>query len=187
MAFEIDDPCGVVISASSMLSSAGVEVAACGGLTLAMYGNVRETRDADLTISTSHQAAIAALSGGTTVEFSNTAFGGLVITRLAIAGGDKLNVIDLITPQSGRYASAILQRALDGTLRNETVRVVSPEDHILLELLSPHVLDLEDAKSVVEKLGPQLDRDLLASEVSLLSTEIPDHDVRGRYAAILGE
>ena len=68
---------------------------------------------------------------------------------------------------------------------SEQLRVVSPEDFILLKVLATRDRDLEDAASVVAKLRGRLDESLLADEVAKLATEIPDHDVRGRVAAVL--
>lgn len=68
---------------------------------------------------------------------------------------------------------------------SEQLRVVSPEDFILLKVLATRDRDLEDAASVVAKLRGRLDESLLADEVAKLAAEIPDHDVRGRVAAVL--
>lgn len=68
---------------------------------------------------------------------------------------------------------------------SEQLRVVSPEDFILLKVLATRDRDLEDAASVVAKLRGRLDESLLADEVAKLAAEITDHDVRGRVAAVL--
>lgn len=65
------------------------------------------------------------------------------------------------------------------------IRVVTPEDFVLLKLLSTRERDLEDARTVVAALPDVLDRALLDREVALLAAEIPDHDVAGRATRVL--
>jgi hypothetical protein len=82
------------------------------------------------------------------------------------------------------FAAAVLERALPGTLRGETVRVATPEGYVLLKVLATRDRDIEDAASVVEKQRGRLDWPLLEREVAALASEIPDHDVAGRYTAV---
>jgi hypothetical protein len=51
--------------------------------------------------------------------------------------------------------------------------------------LSTRDLDLEDAASVVRVLGAQLDLSEIARQATMLASEIPDHDVRGRLQRAL--
>jgi hypothetical protein len=111
-------------------------------------------------------------------------FGGNTSSRIAVVGGGQLNTVDRVTPRSRRLASALLERALRGTLADRSILVVSPEDFVVLELLSTRDRDVEDAASVVRALGDQLDRVLVDGEVELLAAEIPDHDVRRRAAKL---
>ena len=50
MAIDLDDPVALMLAASAAFVGAGIEAAAYGGLTLGMYGEPRETRDADLAV-----------------------------------------------------------------------------------------------------------------------------------------
>jgi hypothetical protein len=51
-----------------------------------------------------------------------------------------------------------------------------------LELAARHV---EDACSVVDKQRARLDLALMEREAGLLATEIADHDVAGRFRAVI--
>ena len=82
-------------------------------------------------------------------------------------------------------AARMLARSVTGTLRGEAIRIVSPEDYVVLKVLATRERDLEDAASVLEKQRGRLDDALMRAEVELLAAELPDHDVRGRFAAIV--
>jgi hypothetical protein len=51
MPIDLDDPIALMLVAASALERVGLEAAAYGGLTLGMYGEPRETRDADLAVA----------------------------------------------------------------------------------------------------------------------------------------
>ncbi|MGE0548896.1 MAG: nucleotidyltransferase [Kofleriaceae bacterium] len=121
------------------------------------------------------------------IAFRNMQFGGLVLARVSLLGGGKLNTVDLVTPRSPRFADAVLQRALRGSLDGHPLAVVSPEDFVLLKILSTRDHDLEDARTVVTSLGERLNRDLLISERALLANEIADHPIMDRFVAVLDD
>jgi len=81
----------------------------------------------------------------------------------------------------------MIARVLRGTLRGQELRVVSPEDFVILKVLATRARDLEDARSVVEKQGARLDQSLLEAEIALLADELADHDIRGRFGIVMGE
>ena len=188
MALNLDDPSEVALAAAAAFERAGHEVALYGGLALATYGEPRETLDADLAVATvtveAGHAALSAAGIDGIIAFSAIRFGGLTIGRISLVGGGKLNMIDLVTPRSPRYAALVMQRALRGSLDGQELRVVAPEDFILLKVLSTREKDLEDARTVVEALRGRLDEEVVQSEADLLANEITDHDVRGRFAAV---
>ena len=121
----------------------------------------------------------------TNLAFEGRRFGGLAITRVALTGDAKLNVVGFVTPRSARYAATLGMRALRGRLDGQELRVVAPEDFILLKVLSTRDRDLEDARSVVRALDARLDQAFLDAEATTLAAEIADHDVAGRYRAVV--
>lgn len=187
---DLSDPIALLLASHEALTAAGLRVATYGGLALAVYGVPRETRDADLAIAGFELAravdALRAKGLSVNVAFDQVRFGGNLISRIAVVDGGDLNTVDLVRPRSDRLAAAVLDRALVGTLQGQELHVVTPEDFVLLKLLSTRERDLEDARTVVATLPDLLDRALLAREVALLAAEIPDHDVAGRAAAVLG-
>ncbi len=185
---DLNDPIAVTLAAASAFERAGLDGLVYGGIALAMYGEPRETRDADLAVSgvTAAQAHQALLTIGVNVvtAFEDIRFGGVSISRLSLLGGGKLNTVDLVTPLSPRYASSLLPRALRGTLEGQALRVVSPEDFVLMKVLSTRERDLEDARAILTSLRGRIDEPLLDAEAKLLSEELPSHDVSGRYRSV---
>jgi hypothetical protein len=154
-----------------------------------MFGEPRETRDADLAVAgvsaEQGRAALAASGVSVVVAFEAVRFGGLSISRLSLLGDGKLNMVDLVTPRSARYASALMQRPLRGALDGQELRVIAPEDFVLVKVLSTRDRDLEDARTVVAALRGRLDEHLMTTEAAALAVEIADHDVAARFARVL--
>ena len=189
---DLADPTTATLVIATALDAAGLRGAVYGGLALAAYGEARETKDADFAVvGVATPAALEALTRAElapSLSFEKVRFGGLEITRIALfgtGGHEGFNVVDLVEPRSLRYARLVLERAPRGTLREQPVTIVSPEDFVLLKVLSTRDRDVDDAASVVRTLGGEIDRELLAREVTELAGELPDHQVAERFAAVL--
>lgn len=187
---DLNDPVAVLLSALRALERAGIQAATYGGLALAIYGEPRETKDADLAVvgvsGTEAEAALRAEGFDVLLAWERMIFGGQFVTRLTLFGGaaGSLNTIDLIEARSSRFAADVLARSLTGSLREQSLRVVTPEDFILLKVLATRERDLEDVTTVLGSLGEQIDRALVEREVSLLVSEIPDHEVAARWRQV---
>jgi nucleotidyltransferase DUF2204 len=190
MSIDLNDPVAVLIAASQALERAKIEAAAYGGLALAVYGQPRETKDADLAVAgvraVDAESALRTAGCNVLIAFEAMRFGGQFVSRLTLFGGDggSLNTVDLIEPRSERYSREVLRRAVTGELRARKIRIVSPEDFVVLKILATRERDLEDAASVISSLSGGLDLKLIEDEVSLLAIEIPDHDIANRWKRI---
>jgi len=189
---DLSDPTTAALTVARALEGASLRAAVYGGLALAAYGEPRETKDADFAVAGVSAADVvqALTQAGMDVSlgFDRVRFGGNDISRIALLGASDtsgLNVLDLVEPRSPRYAQSVLDRALAGSLRSQRVTLVSPEDFVLLKVLSTRERDLDDAASVFRTLGDGMDRSLLKREAGALADEIPDHDVAGRMARVL--
>ncbi len=184
---DLNDPVAVLLAAFQAFEQAGIETAAYGGLALAVYGEPRETRDADLAVAdvsgTQGEAAFRAAGFDVILAFDRLRFGGQFLSRITIIGGaaGSLNTADLVEPRSPRYARQVLARSLEGLLRQQPLRVVSPEDFVILKILATRDRDLEDAVTVVRSLSNRIDMELIERELATLAIEISDHDVMGRW------
>jgi hypothetical protein len=163
MSSELDlaDPTAVALAIFRALQASRIEAALYGGLALAAYGEPRETRDADFAVAgVGGPEAIRALAGAglnPILTFDRVRFGGNLVSRIALVeggGAGGLNVAGLVEPRSSRFARWALQRAVTGSLRGTSIRVLSPEDFILFKVLSTRERDLEDAATVLRSLGP---------------------------------
>ena len=187
MSIDLNDPIAVLIAASRALEQATIEAAAYGGLALAVYGEPRETKDADLAVAglqvSEAEAALRSVGFDVLVAFQEMRFGGQVVSRLTLVGGPggSLNTVDLIEARSRRYSQQVLGRAVTGELRGEKVRIVTPEDFVLLKVLATRDRDLEDAASVIRIVGSGLDLKSIEVEIGALASEIPDHDIVERW------
>jgi hypothetical protein len=153
-----------------------------------MYGEPRETRDADFAVTgvdlERARLALSELGVDVVVAFSNVRFGGCDLSRLSLVGGSPVNTVDLVTPRSSRFAGNVLRRSVTGSLRGQEIRATSPEDFVILKVLATRERDLDDARSVIEMQGTRLDEALIRMEIEELIEEIPDHDIRGRFAKL---
>lgn len=188
MPIDLDDPIALMLVAAAALKRSGAECAAYGGLALGMYGEPRETRDADFAVMgvdlERARLALADLGVEVVIAFSNVRFGGCDVSRLSLVGGSQVNTVDLVIPRSSRFAGNVFRRAVIGSLRGQEIRATSPEDFVILKVLATRERDLEDARSVIETQRTRLDLALIRTEIQQLIDEVPDHDVRGRFARL---
>ena len=186
---DLNDPVAVLLAATSALKNSQLETAAYGGLALAVYGEARETKDADLAVAgIETQQAQAALRGqgfDGILTFDRMKFGGQFVSRLTLVDRGSTNTVDLVEARSRSYADRVLARAVVGELRGQTVQVVAPEDFVILKILATRDRDLEDAASVIRSVGTALDLKLVNDEIRSLSSEINDHDIEERHRRVL--
>lgn len=188
MPVDLTDPTTAALVAVEAAERTGKGYALYGGLLLAAYGEPRETRDVDLAVTSLDASAIRPaleeMGVQTAANFEGMTFGGLVLDRVNMIGGENdlgLNTIDLVRPISDRYAAEALDRSIEAPLRDRAVRVLSPEDFVLFKLLSTRDRDLEDAASVLRRSGEQVDRGILDREVVRLVDELPAVGIRDRW------
>lgn len=191
---DLTDPTTATLAVADALRAAAIPGAVYGGLALSAYGEPRETRDADFAVAGTRMSAILDALERAGVEaspnFEGVRFGGLRISRVMLLGAadaSGLNVLDVVEPLSTRYAEDVLERALTGAMRGRPVTIVSPEDFVILKVLSTRDRDIDDARSVLRALRGRIDEALIEREVAALVTEIPDHPIGERLARARAE
>ena len=189
----LDDPISFALLTAEHLTKAGVKHALYGGLALAAYGRARETKDADVSVLDANGALVAealASSGVmASVAFERVPFGGLLLSRVTVIGDgviEGLNMVDLVQPRSARFAKGVLMRSIEAPLRDTPIHVVSPEDFILLKVLSTRDSDLDDAASVIARDPSVLDMVAIERELDVLAEEISDHPIAERWSKLSG-
>ena len=156
---DLDDPIALALGIAEALRAEGFPHALYGGLLLAAYGEARETRDVDIAMAHADAASVVGVLGvrlglRTIRAFDRRVFGGLVVSRITLVGGDDLNTLDLVEPRDAAYATRALGRAPESSLRSRPIRVLTAEDFVLFKLLSTRERDLADAESVVRSPRP---------------------------------
>lgn len=187
---DITNPVDLAATVGKALTGAHRPYAVCGGLAVAAWGRVRDTKDAYIAaLDLSGTEALlllrrAGLDG--LVAFEAMKFGGLEITRTTVwdpRRAERVNTVDWVRPIPSRYAAAALGRAVTGRLGRRTVRFLSPEDLVLFKLLSTRALDTEDAASILRRNKGRLDLRLIDRAARSLARQVPDHDVLARWRA----
>ncbi len=188
---DLNDPIAVLLAVVRAFEQAGIEAAAYGGLALAIYGEPRETKDADLAVTgvtgAAGEEALRAAGLNVILAFDRVRFGGQRVSRLTLIGGaaGSLNTADLVEPRSTRYGLDAIARSLIGSLREQPLRVLSPEDFVVMKILATRDRDIEDAAAVIRALTSRMDMELIERELGSLALEIPDHDITARWRRTL--
>lgn len=187
---DLDDPVAVALAIAEVLHGERIDHALYGGLPLAAYGEARETRDADLAVVRADAADAARhlerhLGLRALPAFERRRFGGLLVSRVTLIRGENLNTLDLVEPVDGEYAGRALGRAIESTLRQQTIRVLTAEDFVVFEMLSTRELDLLDAASVVPSLGDRLEHDLVEHELRSAAASVSEHPSTDRWRRTL--
>jgi len=187
---DLDDPIALALAIAEALRGEGLPHALYGGLLLAAYGEARETRDVDMAVAHADAPSVvrlleAELGLQSIPAFDRRAFGGLLISRITVVEGDALNTLDLVEPRDPAYAERALGRAIESSLRDRPIHVLTAEDFVLFKLLSTRDRDLADAESVTGNLGAELERELIEIEVERLAGTTPEHDITARWRRVL--
>jgi hypothetical protein len=187
---DLDDPIALALAIAEALRGEGLPHALYGGLLLAAYGEARETRDVDIAVAHADVASVVRLLEAevglqTIPAFDRRAFGGLLISRITLVEGDALNTLDLVEPRDPAYAERALGRAIESSLRDRPIHVLTAEDFVLFKLLSTRDRDLADAESVTRSLGADLEREMIEIEIERLARTSPEHDITARWSRVL--
>lgn len=156
------------------LRQAGVPHALAGGLAVNLWGRDRRTDDVDFAVVVDSLDGMRSLilrlqaSGFLAVDPRPMFFPRAWVGRALLAPGPTPTepqplIVDLVRPL-GRGAESwlgsIMERAVEVPFEAEPLRVVAPEDLVLFKLLvqEDRGYDLDDARSVIERVGRDLDR-----------------------------
>lgn len=158
--------------ASEALHESGVKYALIGGFAVACHGLPRATQDVDFLISVPRLLLPDLLQSFQQRGFSVDQ--AVVLRELrddhlsAIRYGDiRVDLLDAVLPVFRRA----VERAGDHVIRGRTVRVVSPEDLIVLKLIASRPSDLDDVRGILAAKRDGLDVDSLRRSVAEVCDE----------------
>ncbi|MBM4457911.1 MAG: nucleotidyltransferase family protein [Chloroflexi bacterium] len=141
------------------LSDAGIPSVVIGGVAVAIWGDPRVTRDADLKTLLERKDADRLLAVLTPHYVSLLPDPHEALRRQAMvfvqdADGIRLDLLLADTP----YDVIAIRRGCDVEVQSGvTLKVCSPEDLVIYKLLSPRPRDYEDVRGVVRRQGQALD------------------------------
>lgn len=194
----IDDPSVLLIQTAQALRQAEIPVALYGGLANAAYGTPRETRDVDyvsqgLFIPKALECLEARYPDALR-QFEREPFGGLYMTRITIldreeTGGESRlahNLVDFLEPMDPDYTERLMGRVIQADFLANPIEVISPEDFVIVKVLSTRDRDLEDAVGVLDRPenDGKLDYALIENEITALDQSIAHHPVRERWETV---
>ncbi len=141
------------------LNDAGIPSIVIGGVAVAVWGEPRLTRDADMKVLLERDAADRLLSVLASDYTSLLPDPRQTLRRQAMVFvqdtlGTRLDILLADTP----YDVLAIQRGRDVEVQpGVTLRVCSPEDLVIYKLISTRLRDHEDAQGVVHRQGANLD------------------------------
>lgn len=167
------------------LESVDVPYLAYGGIAVAVWGNPRETQDADALVEVAPQDAASLLGELGRAGFDHTCH---QVEMFAIDGWIRLDF-------RGRHADlAVARTPFDGsaldrrsriTLCDTEMWIVSAEDLILYKLIAYRFKDLADAESVILRRGGDLDLDYLRQWALEIATHTHKFEVPQKLEQLL--
>ena len=164
------------------LESLRIAYAIIGGIANAVWGEPRATIDVDVTVAVDDDdllATVPAIARSFRVPVSDpVAF--VQQTRvlpLDTADGVRIDVIFALLP----FELEAIRRAKDVTIADRTVHVVTPEDLILMKIISERPRDAADAEAIVRRRIGELDQAYLEPRIRELAVALESDVILDRW------
>lgn len=165
-----------------VLESQHIDYAIVGGIANAIWGEPRATVDVDVTVAVEDEnlrATIPAIAAHFHPAIPDpVAF--VEQTRvlpLDTADGVRVDVIFALLP----FELEAIRRARKVPLGERTVAVVTPEDLVLMKIISERTRDLLDAEAIVRRRANELDRPYLEPRIRELATALERQEIFERW------
>ena len=141
-----------------------IKYAVIGGYAVAVWGEVRATRDIDLLCRAADLGLLVEALAKTRMRFERRA-GDLddpvsEVVKIDMTSQEGAYVIDVLAGIRGA-PGGIVERARQVALEGLVVPVASPEDTVLLKLLAGSRRDVDDAVGIIRMQAGRLDLPLL--------------------------
>jgi hypothetical protein len=162
--------------------SLSIRYAIIGGIANAVWGEPRATIDVDVTVAVDEDelpTTVPAIAQRFRVPVPDpVAF--VQQTRvlpLDTADGVRIDVIFALLP----FELDAIRRAKDVTIADRTVQVVTPEDLILMKIISERPRDVADAEAIVRRRLAELDLAYLEPRIRELATALDSDTILNRW------
>lgn len=167
---------------TAALDSVQIAYAVIGGIANAIWGEPRATIDVDVTVSVD-DADLPRIVGIMGRHFRTAVSDPVAFVRqtrvlpLDTADGVRIDVIFALLP----FELEAIRRAKDIAIAGRTVRVVTPEDLILMKIISERPRDIADAEAIVRRRTRQLDRRYLDPRIRELASALERDEIVERW------
>jgi predicted nucleotidyltransferase len=166
----------------ALFDAARVRYMLIGGLANIVWGQPRATIDIDVTVWIADPEIPAF------VDRTQNVFRVLVekplafiaetrVLPMATASGIRIDVIFGLLP----FEREAIERAREVQLAGTRVRVCTPEDLVLMKIVSDRERDIGDAREIVRLRLAELDRNYLEPRINELSELLVRPDIRARW------
>lgn len=167
---------------TQVLESLHVEYAIVGGIANAVWGEPRATVDVDVTVSVENDAlpqTVESIAKHFRAPVADTAafVQQTRVLPLDTDEGVRIDVIFALLP----FEIDAIRRARSVSLGGRTVAVATPEDLILMKIISDRARDLADAEGLVRRRLQTLDRAYLEPRVRELATLLEREEILQRW------
>jgi hypothetical protein len=162
------------------LEEEGLDYMLVGGQANAIWGEPRATLDIDVTVWTNDvPAGVRALSRRfrTLVDEPERFVFDTRVLPLESSGQVRIDVIFGALP----FEEEAVRRARAVTIGGRTVRVCTPEDLILMKIISDRPRDLEDARGVARRQRATLDLSYLEPRIHELASLLERGEIYQRW------
>lgn len=165
-----------------VLESEHIDYAIVGGIANAVWGEPRATIDVDVTISVEParmRNTISAIAAPFRVQVSDPAsfVEQTRVLPLDTEEGVRIDVIFALLP----FELEAIRRARRVSIAGRIVSIVTPEDLVLMKIVSDRPRDLADAEAILRRRRQELDRGYLEPRVRELAVALEREDLLDRW------
>src|SRR4029077_19564394 len=167
---------------AQVLDSLHIDYAIIGGIANAVWGEARATIDVDVTIAV-EPADLPGTVRAIATRLPSPVADAVEFVRqtrvlpLDSSEGVRIDVIFALLP----FEVEAIHRAKKVTIAERTVSVVTPEDLVLMKIISDRPRDLADAESIVRRRVSELDREYLEPRLRELATLLERDEIVERW------
>lgn len=172
---------------TELLESLSTHYAIVGGIANAVWGEPRATIDVDVTVSVENDQlhrTVAAIAGRfrAAVSHPDTFVQQTRVLPLDTDEGVRIDVIFALLP----FEEEAIRRARRIPIAGRLVAVVTPEDLLLMKIISERPRDRADAEALVRRRGDQLDRSYLEPRIRELAVVLEREEILDRWRQWIG-
>lgn len=171
-----------VVEIAIALESLKIDYMIVGGIANAVWGEPRATIDVDVTVAVENPDLAAAIAGlarsfSAAIPDPDAFVRRTRVLPLDTADGIRIDVIFALLS----FERDAVQRATSVTFGDRTVRVVTPEDLLLMKIISDRPRDLADAEALVRRRADTLDRAYLEPRIAEFGESLERPEIMTRW------